>query len=316
MSATTAAATRVGARRPRGAEVQERRERWARRGPLLPALIFLIIVTQIPFVLTLFYSLFSWDLAKPGSPHWVGLNNYGAVFTDPVFFSAVLHTVEITFISVAIATLLGLGLAVLLDRAFFGRAIVRTLLISPFLILPTAAGLIWKTTLLDPTYGIINWIIRVFGGSPVAFVTSQPLASVIATVVWQWTPFEMLILLAGMQSMPRDVLEAARVDGASALASFRELTLPHLRSYLELGILLGAIYVVNTFDAIYMVTQGGPGTSTTNLPYYIYQRAFLGFEVGQSAALGVVTVVGTLIVASFALRMMFSIFIEDNTARA
>ncbi|MGH2910115.1 MAG: carbohydrate ABC transporter permease [Solirubrobacteraceae bacterium] len=298
------------------AKTRERRERWARRGPLLPALIFLIIVTQIPFILTLFYSLFSWDLAKPGSPHWVALSNYGAVFTDPVFFSAILHTVEITFISVAIAAVLGLGLAVLLDRAFFGRAIVRTLLISPFLILPTAAGLIWKTTLLDPTYGIVNWIIRLFGGAPVAFVTSQPMASVIATVVWQWTPFEMLILLAGLQSMPRDVLEAARVDGASALASFRELTLPLLRSYLELGILLGAIYVVNTFDAIYMVTQGGPGTETTNLPYYIYQRAFLGFEVGQSAALGVVTVVGTLVVASVALRVLFSIFIEDNTARA
>jgi len=310
MSATTATELRAPGRGE--ARARERRRRWARRAPLLPALIFLIVVTQIPFILTLFYSLFSWDLAKPGSPHWVGLSNYGSVFSDPVFFAAVLHTIEITFISVAVATLLGLGLAMLLDRAFPGRAFVRTLLISPFLILPAAAGLLWKTTLLDPTYGIINWIIRLFGGGPVAFVTQLPMVSIIATVVWQWTPFEMLILLAGLQSQPRDVLEAARVDGARPLATFRELTLPHLRSYLELGILLGAIYIVNTFDAIYMVTQGGPGTATTNLPYYIYQRAFLGFEVGQSAALGVVTVVGTIIVASVALRVMFSIFIEDN----
>jgi sorbitol/mannitol transport system permease protein len=125
----------------------------------------------------------------------------------------------------------------------------------------------------------------------------------------------MLILLAGLQSQPHDVLEAARVDGASAWASFRELTLPHLRTYLELGVLLGAIYIVNTFDAIYMLTQGGPGTATTNLPFYIYQRAFEGFDVGQAAALGVVTVVGTIIVATVALRLVFRSFIE-NEARA
>jgi sorbitol/mannitol transport system permease protein len=136
-----------------------------------------------------------------------------------------------------------------------------------------------------------------------------------ATVIWQWTPFEMLILLAGLQGQPRDVLEAARVDGASAWASFREITLPHLRPYLELGVLLGSIYVVNTFDAIYMITQGGPGTATTNLPFYIYQRAFEGFDIGQAAALGVVTVVGTIVVATIALRTVFRVFVE-NEARA
>lgn len=316
MSATATATRTVQTPRPGGIEARARREAWTRRLPLLPAMVLMIIVTQVPFLLTLFYSLFSWNLAKPGSPHWVGLQNYGSVFTDPVFFSAVLHTVEITFGSVLIATVLGLGLALLLDRKFFGRGLVRTLLISPFLIMPTAAALLWKTTMLDPVYGIVNWVIGWFGFSPVAFVSSHPLGSVIVTVVWQWTPFEMLILLAGLQSQPRDVLEAARVDGASALATFREITLPHLRSYLELGILLGAIYVVNTFDAIYMITQGGPGTSTTNLPFYIYQRAFEGFDIGQAAALGVVTVVGTIIVATVALRTLFSIFIEDNTAHA
>ncbi len=237
------------------------------------------------------------------------------MFSDPVFYGALLHTVEITFGSVAIATLLGLGLAMLLDRKFLGRGLVRTLLISPFLIMPTAAALLWKTTLLDPVYGIVNWVLSWFGGGGVAFVADHPLGSVIATVVWQWTPFEMLILLAGLQSQPRDVLEAARVDGASAWSSFREITLPHLRSYLELGVLLGSIYIVNTFDAIYMITQGGPGTATTNLPFYIYQRAFEGFNIGQAAALGVVTVVGTIIVATVALRTVFRVFIE-NEARA
>jgi sorbitol/mannitol transport system permease protein len=314
----TAAATahRLKVPRARGQDTQARRDAWTRRLPLLPALVFTIIVTQIPFLLTVFYSLYSWNLAKPGSPQWIGLQNYGAVFTDPVFFGAVLHTIEITFISVLIATALGLGLAVLLDRKFIGRGIVRTLLISPFLVMPAAAALLWKTTMLDPVYGIVNWVIGWFGASPVAFASVHPLGSVIATVVWQWTPFEMLILLAGLQSQDRGVLEAARVDGASAWASFREITLPHLRSYLELGVLLGAIYVVNTFDAIYMITQGGPGTATTNLPFYIYQRAFEGFDIGQAAALGVVTVAGTILVATIALRTMFSIFIQDNTARA
>jgi sorbitol/mannitol transport system permease protein len=300
-----------------GARGQERRtsESWLRRIPLLPALLFTILITQIPFLLTIYYSLQSWNIAKPGSPHWVGLNNYGAVFSDPVFYGALLHTIEITFGAVLIATLLGLALAILLDRKFLGRGLARTLLISPFLIMPAAAALLWKTTMLDPVYGIVNWVIGWFGFAPVAFTTSQPLASVIATVVWQWTPFEMLILLAGLQSQPRDVLEASRVDGASAWSTFRELTLPHLRSYLELGILLGAIYVVNTFDAIYMITQGGPGTATTNLPFYIYQRAFEGFDIGQAAALGVVTVVGTIIVATIALRTVFQVFIE-NEARA
>jgi polyol transport system permease protein len=300
-----------------GARQQRRRtsEAWARRLPLMPALVFTIIVTQIPFLLTLYYSLTSWNIAKPGSPHWVGLHNYGAVFTDPVFYGALLTTIEITFGSVVIATVLGLGLAVLLDRKFVGRGVVRTLLIAPFLIMPTAAALIWKTTMLDPVYGIVNWVIGWFGAGPVDFVTAHPLASVMATVVWQWTPFEMLILLAGLQGQPRDVLEAARVDGATARASFREITLPHLRPYLELGVLLGSIYIVNTFDAIYMITQGGPGTATTNLPFYIYQRAFQGFDIGQAAALGVVTVVGTIVVATVALRTMFKLFIE-NEARA
>jgi sorbitol/mannitol transport system permease protein len=278
----------------------------------MPALLFTIVVTQVPFLLTIYYSLQSWNIAKPGSPHWVGLHNYGDVFSDPVFYGALLHTIEITFGSVLIATLLGLGLALLLDRKFLGRGLARTLLISPFLIMPTAAALLWKTTLLDPVFGIVNWVIGLFGFGSVAWVSTHPLASVIATVVWQWTPFEMLILLAGLQSQPRDVLEAARVDGASSWAIFREITLPHLRSYLELGILLGAIYVVNTFDVIYMITQGGPGTATTNLPYYIYQRAFQGFDIGQAAALGVVTVVGTIIVATVALRTVFKLFIENE----
>ena len=185
---------------------------------------------------------------------------------------------------------------------------VRTLLITPFLVMPVAGALVWKTVMLDPTFGIVNFLLRPFGIGHFDWVSKLPLGSVMIEMIWQWTPFMMLLVLAGLQSQPKDILEAASTDGARPLAIFRELTLPHLRRYIELGIVLGAIYVVNEFDAVYMMTQGGPGISSANLPFYIYQRAFLGFQVGQAAAMGVVVVVATIIIATFALRLIFKTF--------
>jgi len=123
----------------------------------------------------------------------------------------------------------------------------------------------------------------------------------------------MLLLLAGLQSQDRSSLEAAAVDGASPMQTFRSITLPHMRRYIELSVLLGAIYVVNTFDHIYMMTSGGPGTASANLPFYIYQRAFLGFDIGQAAAMGVVVVIGTIIVATLALRLIFKSFTQETS---
>ncbi|MFD4198448.1 MULTISPECIES: carbohydrate ABC transporter permease [Amycolatopsis] len=277
---------------------------WARRAPLLPALLFTIVVTQIPFILTVVYSFQSWNLVRPGSQHFVGFQNYADVFADSQFRGAMLNTVVLTVVCVFVALLLGLGLALLLDRKFLGRGVVRTLLITPFLILPAAGALLWKTTMFDPTYGLLNFV---FGGET-DWLSEFPLASVMAQIVWQWTPFMMLLILAGLQSQPKDVLEAAQVDGAGRWRTFASITLPHLSRYLQLSVLLGAIYIVNSFDAIFLMTQGGPGTASTNLPYYIYQRAFQGFDIGQSSAMGVIVVVLTLIVATFALRLMFRAF--------
>jgi polyol transport system permease protein len=131
---------------------------------------------------------------------------------------------------------------------------------------------------------------------------------VVVALVWQWTPFMMLVLLAGLQAQPGDVLEAAKVDGAGALATFRWVTLPHMRQYLELATLLGSLYLLQTFDAVYTITQGGPGTATTNLPYEIYLTTFRKFEYGEAAAAGVVVVIATIIVATFALRLLSSLF--------
>jgi sorbitol/mannitol transport system permease protein len=277
---------------------------WVRRAPLLPALLFTILVTQIPFLVTVIYSFQSWNLVRPGSRHFVGFRNYVEVFADSQFRGAMLNTVVLTVVCVLVSMVLGLGLALLLDRKFVGRGVVRTLLITPFLILPAAGALLWKTTMFDPTYGLLNFVL---GGST-DWLAQYPLAAVMTQIVWQWTPFMMLLILAGLQGQSREVLEAAAVDGAGRFRTFWSITLPQLSRYLQLAVLLGAIYIVNSFDAIFLMTQGGPGTASTNLPYYIYQRAFEGFDIGQSSAMGVIVVILTLIVATFALRLMFRTF--------
>lgn len=299
------AARRTGADSP---AARDKAEAWRRRAPLLPALIFMIIVTQIPFLVTIWYSLRSENLLRPGEDRFVGLANYADLFADTTFRQAALNSVIFTLGCVAVAMLLGIGIALLLDRPFRGQGLARTLLITPFLIMPVAGAMIWSVSMLNPTYGMVNWAIGLLGIDPVDWTSTYPVLSILIALVWQWTPFTMLLVLAGLQAQPKDVLEAAQMDGAGWGRTFVSITLPQLRRYIELGILLGAIYVVNTFDQIYLMTAGGPGTASANLPFYIYQRAFLGFDIGQAAAMGVVVVIATIIVATFALRLIFRSF--------
>ena len=285
-----------------------RAEGWRRRGPLLPALVFTLIVTQVPFLFTIWYSLQNWNLLNPEGDRFVGLSNYVEIFADSTFRQAALNSVIFTLGCVFFAMLLGIVFAILLDRSFAGRGVVRTLLITPFLIMPVAGSLLWSVSILNPSYGLLNWLIGLVGISPVDWTSAHPIASILMSLVWQWTPFMMLLVLAGLQAQPKDVLEAAQVDGAGWWRTFISVTLPQLRRYIELGILLGAIYVVNTFDQIYLMTAGEPGTASANLPFYIYQRAFLGFDIGQAAAMGVVVVIATIVIATFALRLIFRSF--------
>ncbi len=230
------------------------------------------------------------------------------MLTDARLRAALVNTVVMTASAVIVSVLLGLGLAILLDKKFPGRGIVRTLLITPFLVMPMASALLWKHAIYNPAYGLINGIL---GGST-DWISQYPMVSVVATLVWQWTPFMMLIILAGLQGQSLETLEAAKVDGAGPWQTFVRVTLPYLRPYLELGALLGSIYLVQTFDAVFTITQGGPGTATTNLPYEIYLTTFRKFEYGEAAAAGVVVVIGTIIVATFALRVISSLFrMED-----
>ncbi|QOR71907.1 sugar ABC transporter permease [Ruania alkalisoli] len=290
----------------------ERAEAWRRRAPLLPALIFTIIVTQVPFLVTIWYSLRSENLLRPDGDRFVGLSNYADLFADSTFRGAAVNSVIFTLGCVAVAMLLGIGLALLLDRKFVGQGLARTLLITPFLIMPVAGAMIWSVSMLNPTYGMVNWLIGLVGINPVDWTSTYPVLSILFALVWQWTPFMMLLVLAGLQAQPKDVLEAAQMDGAGWGKTFVSITLPQLRRYIELGVLLGAIYVVNTFDQIYLMTAGGPGTASANLPFYIYQRAFLGFDIGQAAAMGVVVVIATIIVATFALRLIFRSFEQKD----
>jgi sorbitol/mannitol transport system permease protein len=291
---------------------QARRDAWLRRMPLLPALVYVFLVTQIPFLLTIYYSLFSWNLLRPGSFQFSGLANYATLVTRPSFRIALGNTVLLTIGAVLLSVVLGLAVAMMLNREFFGRGIVRTLLIAPFLVMPTAAALVWKDTLLNPIFGILNYALSPIGLGHVDWVNQFPMATIITIETWRWTPFMMLIILAGLQSQNTDVLEAAGVDGASALQSFRYMTLPFIRPYIELAALLGSLFIIQTFDSIYMTTQGGPGQATTNLPFLLYLVAFQGFDVGEASAIGVVAVVVTIIVATFALRSLFTIFVVEQ----
>jgi sorbitol/mannitol transport system permease protein len=282
------------------------RQQWSRRLPLLPALIFTIAVTQFPFLLTLWYSVHEWDFLKPGSFRFNGLANFAKPFQDQFFREAALNTLFITVGSVLIATVIGTFIAVLLDKKFFGQGFVRTLIFTPFLIMPVAASLIWRHGFLDATYGFVNWMIESLGFGRTAFTSKHALFSVILVLVWQWTPFIMLIILSGLQSQTQEVIEAARVDGANAMAVFRRITIPHLRPYLELSALLGSIYLLQTFDTVSQLVGGAP--EARNVPYFIYQRSIGGgWKFGSSSAFGVIVVIATIVIANVTLRLISSL---------
>jgi sorbitol/mannitol transport system permease protein len=297
-------------RRSPASAPSRRRRAWVKRLPLLPALIYMIIVTQAPFLVVLFYSLRSWNTLTPGSNKFVGFAEYGKVFSDPNFRSAALTTVELTASAAIVSMLLGTALAVMINRKFVGRGVVRTLLITPFLVMPIATALLFKTTIFDPIFGLLDYVLSPFGVHHVNWLGTFAFPSVVLVLVWEWTPFMMLIVLAGLQSESLEAIEAARVDGANALQTFTWITLPHLRRYIELGLLLGSIYIVQAFGEIFILTGGGGGngTATTNLPFYIYQQAFQSFNVSEAAAAGVIVVIATEIVATLTLRLLSGLF--------
>ena len=303
----------TGAARAEEVRRLQRREAWRRRLPLLPALLFTIVVTQVPFLFSLWYSLTDWTIVPPSPRVFVGFDNYINLIDDQFFLDAVWTSILMTVSSVLLSLLFGTLLAILLDRKFFGQGFVRTLLITPFLIMPVVAGLVWNTQMFNSSFGVINWFLDTLGFERIEFVTRFPLLSIVIVLVWQWTPFMMLIILAGLQGQDSSVLEAARVDGANSRAIFFQITLPTLRPYLELGTLLGSIYLIQVFDHVEVITGGGP--SSTNVPYFVFQRSIGGgWQFGQASAYSIVVVIASIIIANFGLRVLSNLLEGEAAA--
>ncbi|MEP7180013.1 MAG: sugar ABC transporter permease [Pseudonocardiales bacterium] len=289
------------------------KESWVRRAPLLPALVFLILVTQLPFVATLVMSFLNWS-AQPDAPgkSFAGIDNYRQVFTNPAYRDALWTSIQMTVTVVAVSLLLGLGIALMLDHKFFGRGIVRTMMIAPFLIVPIAAAVFWGNGMLQTGFGLVDGLLGELGvknAQNISFLTTHPKLSIEIELIWQWTPFMMLILLAGLQSRDPEVVEAASVDGANPWQMFRSITLPHMRRYLELGATLGTIFIVQNFDSIVGMTGG---QNSTNIPYEVYEVFYSAKNYGAASALGVVVVFGSIVVATFGLRVVSSLLSEDK----
>jgi sorbitol/mannitol transport system permease protein len=283
---------------------------------MLPALVFLAVVTQAPFFVTLWYSFHTWILTSPELGHpWVGVDNFRYELTeDPIFRDAVLNTLELTAAIVGGSLVIGLGLALLLNRQFPFRGITRSLFIAPFFVMPTVNAVVQKNLFLNPIFGLVNWAWAELGFARIDWLAVHPKLAIIGMAVWQWAPFMMLILLAGLQGISDEIREAARIDGAGPVMEFRRVTLPLLGPYIELALLLGTIYILQIFAEIYVATQGGPGTETTTLPYYVYQTISQANDVGTASAQGVLAIVFASIIAALLLRLLSRAFRRELTA--
>jgi len=272
----------------------------------IPALVYMIVLTQIPFLLAVWFSLHAWNLLVPseGFP-FVGLSNYVTEFVrDANFWPIMGNTLELVAGAMILALVAGTILALLLNRPMWGRNVLRGIATVPFLVTPSVMALIWKNLFLSPSSGMINWLLHFIGIPAVPWFSAFPLQSIIFIVAWEWTPFVMLVILAGLQSVPGEVLEAAKVDGANAITTFWRVVFPLLRKPYQIAILFGTIFIFQTFGEIYVTTSGGPGLTTNTLPYYTYRAALSSFQIGQAATLGVIGVIVAILAARGMLRLM------------
>ncbi|MCX6089481.1 MAG: sugar ABC transporter permease [Candidatus Atribacteria bacterium] len=253
---------------------------------LIPTITFILLLTTFPMAYSLYNSVMDTNLLKPylGST-FIGLGNYFSLLQDGRFWGSVWHTVYITVSTVVIEFLLGLGLALLLNREMAGNRITRTLILIPFMTTPVVIGLIWRF-LFNYDLGIINYVFRIFHLPQVLWLSNQSVAlkSVVLVDVWQWTPLVALILLAGLQSLPIEPYEASLVDGCTPWQQFRRITLPLLSPSILMVLLIRTMDAIKMYDLIYVLTEGGPGTVTETISYYLYVIGFKLFYTGRAAA--------------------------------
>jgi len=264
-----------------------------------PTVLVLLLLVIFPMFYSLGISFTEWNLIRGGSWQFVGLRNYYyAVFKDPYFRTSFKVTILYVCAVVTMELFIGLGVALLLNRPLKKVGIYRTALVIPSTMTPVVVGIIWRL-LYNPELGTLNYFLSLFGLKPLNWLgdPSVALFSVIIADVWEWTPFMALILLAGLQALPQDPLEAAIVDGASPTQVFRYVVFPLLQPTLVVALLLRLMDSFKTFDLIFVLTKGGPGMSTEVLSYYTYRYGFKFFHIGQASAMSYILVVMVIIIS-------------------
>lgn len=286
-----------------------RRRALGRAAPYLllaPALLALLLVAAGPVVYLVYLGFTEWSLEK-GAGVWVGLRNYQVLlFESPYFWGSVRTTALFVVLAVVSETVLGFALALLLEPIVRGQGLLRVLFLVPVVLTPIVSALTWKTLIYHPTSGFLTYLRYLVGLPPTGYLDSATgaLLAVVAADIWHWTPFVMLMLLAGLAALPREPFEAAVVDGAGPVQIMRHVRIPLLLPVLAVAVIFRTVDAFRTFDMVFALTGGGPGTSTMILSLLTYQTAFQYFRLGEGAALAVI--VGALSFATVtALTLVF-----------
>jgi len=267
--------------------------RWLYLLMAAPITAYVLVVFVWPLVYGIGISLFQYQLTDPTQTRtFVGLDNYAKAFSDPSSRTALINTLVFVVGAVSLEMLLGMGLALLLWRDTRLNQVAAALLLIPIALTPLVAGLVWRA-ILNADFGMIGYYLTTLLGVRRGLTAQSDTAmlSVILVDAWQWTPLVMLILLAGLKTLPAQPFEAARVDGGSSWAIFRNLTLPMLAPTILLALLFRTMDAFRVFDAIFAMTQGGPGLSTTVLNYYVYKQGLVFFDMGFAASLSTILLV-------------------------
>jgi sorbitol/mannitol transport system permease protein len=233
---------------------------------------------------------------------WVGWDNFQRFISSGSFWDAVVATLIIVGGVLVVSVVFGILLAMLLDQPMWGQGVVRILVIAPFFVMPTVSALVWKNMFMDPTNGLFSHLWRAFGADPVVWLSDVPMFSLVMIISWQWLPFATLILLTAFQSLDSEQLEAAEIDGASPLARFFFIALPHLSRAITIVILIQTIFLLAVFAEIFVTTGGAFGTRT--LTYLVYQRVLESQNIGLGSAGGVYAIILANIVAIFLMRIV------------
>lgn len=273
---------------------------------LLPSVLVLAALSFIPTLSVVRISLQHVETGSDEGP-WAGLDNYVWALTSPDFANALVNSLVWTFGSVGLEMLVGLGVALVLNRRFWGRSLARTLVLTPYLVPTVVAVLTWRFMFHD-IIGVLNYLLISAGitSRPVLWLNDPSMAmlSVILVGVWKFFPFVVIALLGILQAIPQEQYEAATIDGAGPLRQFAAITLPHIMPVFLLSALLRTIWTFHKFDIIYLLTGGGPLNATTTLPVLVYLKAFTDFEMGRAAAVSMLTfaLLSVVLVAYFGLR--------------